>query len=151
MNTHPISTGEQRGPFIGAWQLVSFEATADGQTVYPLGPDATGLLVYTDTGHMSVILSRANRTRMESADAQAGSLAEKAAAFESCFAYAGRFEVAAGRVIHLLEQCTLPNWIGTEQVRYCRFERDRLILETPPLPINGRETVSRLAWERVKS
>ena len=145
-----VASFKQREPFLGAWQLVSFEAAAAGQTIYPFGADATGLLIYTVAGRMSVILSRSNRPGFRVADARGGTAEEKAAAFESCFAYAGTFEVADGRVIHRLEQCTLPNWIGTEQVRFCRFEEDRLTLETPPLPMDGRETVSRLVWRRVK-
>ncbi len=47
---------------VGAWELVSFEATApDGAVSYPFGPDAIGLLVYTDSGHMSVAIAEAGR------------------------------------------------------------------------------------------
>lgn len=135
------------GHLVGAWRLVSWTSTADGQTNHPYGPNAHGLLLYTPTGRMSVFLSQANRSAF--ARAEAGTTEEKAAAFDSCFGYSGSFEVDAGRVIHRLEQCTFPNWIGTEQVRFVRFELDCLILETPPLPTGGRNAVSRLIWRKL--
>ena len=140
-----------REHLVGAWRLVSWEARAEGQTSFPFGADASGLLIYTATGQMSVFLSQPNRKRFVGVEAQAGAVAEKAAAFDSCFAYSGTFEVADGRVIHRLEHCTFPNWIGTGQVRLLRLDGNRLILETPPLPTNGREAVSRLVWAGIKS
>ena len=135
---------------VGAWRLVSWEARAGGQTNFPFGADARGLLIYTSTGRMSVFLSQSNRKRFAGAEAKAGSPEEKVAAFDSCFAYSGIFEVADGRVIHRLDHCTFPNWVGTEQVRFMRLDGDRLILETPPLPTGERPAVSRLIWERLK-
>jgi hypothetical protein len=123
-------------------------AGTEGQTHCPFGADARGLLIYTATGRMSVFLSRSSREPLLCVEAKAGTLEENAAAFNSCFAYAGTFEVTEGRVIHRLEHCTFPNWIGTEQVRFVRFEGERLISETPPLPSGGRSAVSRLIWER---
>lgn len=137
--------------FVGSWCLVSWESTTEGETDFPFGKDATGQLVYTATGQVSVFLSQPNRGRFVRAEAKAGTAAEKTAAFDSCFAYAGTFRVAKDRLIHRVEHCTFPNWIGTEQERFVRFDGDRLILETPPLPAGHRQAVSRLVWERVKS
>jgi hypothetical protein len=138
------------GDFIGAWRLVSWEARAGDEVTFPFGKDARGLLIYTATGQMSVFLSQSNRTPFAKSEAKAGTEEEKVAAFDSCFAYAGTFEVADGRVTHRLEDCTFPNWIGTAQVRFVRPSGDRLVLETPPLPSGDRQAVSRLVWERIK-
>ncbi|MBM3882834.1 MAG: hypothetical protein FJ387_24445 [Verrucomicrobia bacterium] len=138
-----LAAGRER--FVGTWKLVSFEnRTAEGEVTFPFGEDATGCLIYTAAGRMSVMLSKAGRAPFGTPDPMAVEVEEKAAAFESCIAYAGTYEVGEGRIIHRLEQCTLPNWIGSEQMRFYRFEGDRLILETPPTPTTGRETVSRL-------
>jgi hypothetical protein len=126
-------------------------AEADGKTTFPFGADASGVLVYTAAGQMSVFLSQSNRERFALAEAKAGTAAEKAAAFDSCFAYAGTFELANGRLTHRITHCTFPNWIGTEQVRSLSFDGNRLILETPPLPMDGRQVVSRLTWERFQN
>ena len=138
------------GDFIGAWRLVSWEARAGNQVTFPFGRDARGLLIYNESGQMSVFLSQSKRAPFAKSEANAGTEEEKVAAFSSCFAYAGTFEVADGRVTHRLEHCTFPNWIGTEQVRFVRLSGDRLVLETPPLPSSDRQAVSRLVWERIK-
>jgi hypothetical protein len=135
---------------VGAWRLVSWEARADGQVRHPFGAEARGILIYTSSGRMSVFLSQTNRPPFAQADAKAGTLEEKAAAFDSCFAYAGTFHAVAGRVIHRLEHCTFPNWAGSEQLRLLQLSGDRLVLETPPLPMDGRAAVSRLTWERIR-
>jgi hypothetical protein len=139
-----------RENLIGAWRLISWEARVEGQTSFPFGSEAGGLLIYAATGQMSVFLSQSKREHFTRAEAKAGTPTEKAAAFDSCFAYSGTFRVADGRVTHRLDHCTFPNWIGTEQVRFLQIDGDRLILETPPLPMNGTEAVSRLIWERIK-
>jgi hypothetical protein len=136
--------------FVGAWRLVSWEARTGDQITFPFGKEANGLLIYTATGRMSVFLSQSKRTPFAKSEAKAGTDEEKVAAFDSCFAYAGTFEVADGRVTHRLEHCTFPNWVGTAQVRFLRLDGDRLVLETPPLPSGDRQSVSRLVWERVK-
>lgn len=142
-----LAGGRER--FVGNWRLVSFESrTAEGEVTFPFGEDATGCLMYTAAGRMSVMLSKAGRAPFGTPDPMAVEVDEKAAAFESCIAYAGTYEVGEGRIIHRLEECTLPDWIGSEQVRFYRFEGDRLILETPPLPVRGRHAVSRLVWKR---
>ena len=53
-----------RANLIGAWTLVSFESRSlDGSSViYPFGPDAQGIIMYTPDGYMSAQLMRAGRT-----------------------------------------------------------------------------------------
>lgn len=139
-----------RADFIGTWRLVSFEAKAEGQTTHPFGRDAQGSLIYTPAGRISVMLSKPDREHFAGNEMLRGTPEEKVAAFDSCLSYFGTFEVNGNAVIHRIELCTFPNWIGTEQVRFLQFDGDRLVLETPPMSADGRETVSRLVWERVK-
>lgn len=142
-----VAVGRQ--PFVGTWKLVRFEArTAEGGVSFPFGEDARGCVVYAADGRMSVTLSRSSRPRFGSPDPTAATAEEKTAAFESCFAYSGTYEVDKDRVIHRLDHSTFPNWVGSEQVRFFRFEEGRLVLETPPLPLGGGRAVSRLIWER---
>lgn len=135
--------------FIGTWRLVSFESKADGQTTHPFGREAQGTLVYSPAGRMAVMLSKPARERFAGNDAVRATAEEKAAAFDSCLSYAGTFEVNGDAVIHRLEQCTFPNWVGTAQRRFFKFDGNRLTLETPPIQTDGRPTVSRLVWERI--
>lgn len=138
-----------RSNFVGAWRLVSFEAMAEGVTTYPLGRGARGCLHYGSGGEMSVVLSKPDREHFAGADLGLATVEEKSAAFDSCFSYFGTFELRDGAVIHHVEHCTLPNWIGSDQVRLFHFEKNRLTLETPPMPSGGKETVSRLVWEKI--
>jgi 3-hydroxybutyryl-CoA dehydrogenase len=136
--------------FVGAWRLVSFDARAgNGETLYPLGSDATGRLLYTASGYMGVVLSKAERGRFASEDVLAGTLEERAAAMESYFSYSGTYEVLEDCIIHRIDMASFPNWIGTAQVRQYLLEGNRLTLTTPPVPTGGRELVSRLVWERL--
>ena len=139
-----------RSNFVGAWRLVSFEATAEGVTTYPFGRGARGCLYYGPGGEMSVVLSKPDREHFAGADVGLATADEKVAAFGSCFSYFGTFELKGSVVIHHVEHCTFPNWIGSDQVRLFHFEKNRLTLETPPTPSGGKETVSRLVWERIQ-
>ena len=50
---------------VGSWSLVSWEAvTRDGESSYPYGRSPSGLLVYTEDGHVSVAIMSANRPRV---------------------------------------------------------------------------------------
>jgi 3-hydroxybutyryl-CoA dehydrogenase len=149
-NTTAEAKPVTRADFFGAWRLVSFEAKAEGETTYPFGREASGCLIYTPTGQMSVVLSKADRERFAGEDVRLATPEEKSAAFDSCFSYFGTFEVKGNAVIHHVEHCTFPNWIGSDQARLFHFDGNRLILETPPMPSGGRETISRLVWERIQ-
>jgi steroid delta-isomerase-like uncharacterized protein len=138
-----------RANFIGAWRLVSFESKADWQTTHPFGREAQGTLVYSPGGRISVVLSKPDRGRFAGNDAVRATPEEKVAAFDSFLSYFGTFDVNGNVVIHRIEQCSFPNWIGTEQRRFFLFDGNRLTLETPPIQTDGQPTVSRLTWERV--
>ena len=118
---------QQTGPpgdekFVGAWRLISWESIADGMTSFPFGSNAGGLLIYTASGGMSVFLSKPDRMPFARPEARAGDATEKAAAFDSCFAYAGTYEVTEGRVLHRLAHCTFPNWTAPHR---CAFSASR--------------------------
>ena len=133
---------------VGAWRLRRFEATtADEEPTYPLGENATGYLIYTADGHMSATLMRAERMPFGSDDIRAGTAEERVRAYEDFIAYAGRYEVREGAVVHHVELALFPNWIGSEQLRYVELDGDTLTITTPPV---GRYAKSRLIWERAR-
>jgi len=137
-------------PLVGTWRLVSVHTwRADGQITYPFGRDVVGYLIYTEQGHLSLSIMAANRPQIQSADMTAGTVAEKAAAYDTYLAYAGTYRLYADRVVHNLECSLIPQWVGTEQVRFLKFEGNRLTLRTAPLMRDGVETVSNLVWERI--
>ncbi len=136
--------------FIGTWRLISFQTTAGDRLSYPMGEDAQGRLIYTRAGQMSVVLSRANRARLDSDDILAASIEEKAGAYDSCLSYFGGFELKSDTVVHHIEYCTFPNWVGSVQERFFHFDGNRLTLRTPPMTVQGATIVSTLVWERMK-
>jgi len=52
-------------------------------------------------------------------------------------------------VIHHIEVCSYPNWIGNAQVRYAKLDRDVLVLSTKPMIFQGVERRAELVWDRV--
>ena len=58
-------------------------------------------------------------------------------------------EVVEGdRVIHRVETCQYPNWVGQVQERMLRFEGDRLHLLTPAQKTRRGLQTSTVAWRR---
>lgn len=75
------TAAEVREQLLGAWKLVSWQQIHDdGSVAYPLGEDAIGQLMYTDSGHVSAQLVRARQTRFASDDWQQATTDETAAA-----------------------------------------------------------------------
>lgn len=125
------SSEENRARLIGAWRAVSWhEKDAEGHFVFPMGEEAKGQLIYSPEGRMSAHLVSANMARFAKADWRAATAEERAKAWLEYFGYYGAFSIDEEKqaVIHHVEGGSFPNMVGTEQVRYFRFEGDRLIL-----------------------
>src|SRR4051812_33129369 len=89
----------------GTWRLVSVSATtASGvRNDAPYGADPTGLLIYTRDGRMSVTISHAGRKLLSVIDRTAAPPSERAEAFATFLAYAGRYTVVGDSVVHHVE------------------------------------------------
>jgi Lipocalin-like domain len=134
---------------VGAWRLVRWEVRReDGAVTSPFGPGARGYLLYTEQGVMSATLSAADRPPFASDDPLAATDAEGARASRTYSAYCGHYEVRGDTVVHHVELCSYPNWVGTDLERRLELEGDRLILSTPPVVRGGIRQTSRLVWER---
>lgn len=136
---------------IGTWTLAAWRrVTEDGSVSHPLGADAHGLLVYSPNGRMSVVLAAAGRPQMETADPLGGDVQARAAAYSTCLAYYGTYEVRDDEVVHRVDVALFPNWSGVEQVRPFTLDGDELVLRTPPMQTSAGSVVNELAWEREK-
>lgn len=127
-----IASDELRRQLVGAWRLVSWQLIDDdGSIDHPLGSDAIGQLMYTESGHVSAQLVRANQAPFASDDWQRASPAEMVAAWPGYFGYFGTFSVdpERGVVTHHVQAGWFPNLAGTEQVRHYRFEEGLLVLD----------------------
>ncbi len=134
----------------GTWKLVAWRRAAeDGTITYPLGEDASGLLIYTADGRMAVQMAAANRPPLATDDPPLGGDAQKrAAAYSTCLAYFGSYELRGDSVVHRIDVSLFPNWSGAEQSRPFTYAGNELVLRTPPMEgVNGT-VVNEIAWAR---
>jgi len=135
--------------FVGNWRLLSFESrTLDGHVTYPMGDKLVGYIMYNDQGDMSVAFMSTNRPVFASGDARGASVEEKVTAFDTFFAYCGKYEIQGQKVLHHIEVCIFPNWTGVTQERFFELAENRLTLSTPPFLLGGTQQTSHLIWER---
>lgn len=134
----------QASDLLGAWHLVSWSLVyADGRPPeHPLGADATGILMYTQDGHVSALLMRKARPAQAPANP-----AEAAAAYADSFSYAGRFTLREGTAYHAIEVSSNPALIGITSTRHIEFSGDRLILSGPDFAAGSPRT-QRIEWRR---
>ena len=143
----PADDREHSEPFLGSWALVSFEyILASGEVSKPLGDSPTGSILYQPDGRMSAQVSIRNPTKFANDDPAGASDKEATQAWRTYLGYWGTFKVFVDKqvVVHRVEGSSFSNWIGTEQVRYFRFDgANQLILEVQSF--SGRST---LVWQR---
>ena len=139
-------------PVIGIWKLISFQAEADDGTVtYPFGKDVAGLLLIDAKGHFSVQLMDRKRPSFKSGDPRGGTPEEVKTAFENYMEYYGTFDLDETKAVAIfhVRGAWLPNWIGTDQIRYYALSENRLSISTAPVLYGGKTAVGKLIWERV--
>jgi hypothetical protein len=140
--------------FIGAWRLISaeFRAADDSLAESPYGSEPQGVLVYEAQGTMCAQIASKDRKPFAVADRMGGTDAELRAAFQTYQAYCGTFKVDEREhtVTHGVTLALLPNWVGSQQRRYYKFQDGKLILKTPPLTIGGKQVTGVLVWEKIR-
>lgn len=133
----------------GQWNLVAWRrVTSDGSEAFPFGKDATGMLVYTETGGMIVQMTAGGRKPLNTNDPIGGEVADRATAYSGYLAYFGSYEVKGGEVHHIIQGSSFPNWIGDTQVRPFELQGEHLTLRTPPVEIGGVTVVNEMSWVR---
>lgn len=135
----------------GVWRLVSSEfRTSSGEVIYPLGEDALGQAIFTESGYMSGQLMRQNRPFFASGNQASGTPEEIKAALEGYVAYYGpcQVDVEKKTLTTDVEGSLYPNWVGGQQVRYYELTDRQLILKTSPIALGDEEIIGVLTWER---
>ena len=138
-------------PVIGIWKLISFQAEAgDGAVIYPFGRDVAGLLIIDAKGYFSAQVMDTKRPSFKSDDPRGGTPDEVRMAFENYIGYYGTFDLdeTKAAVIFHVRGAWLPNWIGTDQIRYYSLGENRLSISTAPVLFDGKKAVGKLIWER---
>jgi hypothetical protein len=142
----------QAEDLIGTWRLRSWKnLSSDGSAVDPLGEKPVGYIFYNHDGYMSVEIMAEHRAPYHDADVFGGTPHERSEAIATYLSYSGPFEVIPEQdtVIHHIEVCSYPNWIGNAQVRYANLNGDVLVLSTKPMIFQGVERRAELVWDRV--
>lgn len=140
----------RRAQFLGAWRLVHWRVTyPDGRITFPYGEHAEGLLLYT-AERMSATVAASGRASLKSANPRHAPAADRAAAFDGFFNYAGRWQIEGEAVIHKLELALNPDMVGTVQRRDAVFDHaDALRLSAAELLPDGGHRRHELSWERI--
>jgi hypothetical protein len=145
---------QSKDALIGTWKLVSAKITTDkGEVRDSWGPNPVGLLTYTADDRVSAILTLSGRKPLSVSDFISAPAAERAEAFATMTAYAGRFTLAGEKVTHHVEVASMPNDVGTDLERsIMRLDADRLVLRVAKPYLRGGMMVrsQELVWQRVK-
>ena len=136
---------------LGVWELINCEGRSDnGQSFLPYGPHATGKLIYTEDGHLTVTLMNSDRPLFASEDISKSTAEEVAAAFSSFDSYSGRWSLDenSGRIEHIIEAGRIPNWVGKTHFRYCSVEDGCLTLSTEQFSMGENTWRVYVKWRR---
>ena len=137
-------------PLLGTWRLKSFvrEVAGTGEHYNQLGEHPDGYLTYGADGRMLVffVSDEQPRPRAEPTDE------ERIKLHKTMLAYGGTYTLSPGKVVHHIDIEWDGRRLGTDQVRFYTIEGDKLVIKTEPnkSPIDGREGVGILTFERVK-
>jgi hypothetical protein len=131
---------------LGRWRIVEWvQRYDDGRLKYPLGRKPQGFIQY-DNDRMFCFISDGERPALSGSQWTAPE-AEKAAAYASCLAYSGSYEIAGDEILHKVDLSLYPNWVGTTQRRRAVL-RDRRLALTARLEHGTPEArTAELIWE----
>jgi len=144
-----MTESDPAASLVGLWRLKdAFVADLQGKRTGPaFGPSPKGYIVYMPDGTMMIVVADTDQPPL-SGDRLNAPVEERARAYSLTSAYAGRYRFDGSKVVHTVEVCTYPNWIGTEVVRSVELNGDEAILRTAPQPLNGVQSVVCLIWQR---
>jgi hypothetical protein len=153
-----VAAGITKQAVIGAWRLVGIDYSGpNGALADPVfGPNPQGIIVYDQTGWMSVQIVSANRPVMTrpatrtSGVVTADDARLAAAAFDTYYAYFGTWEynAATSVVTHHIKSSLLPYETGLEYRREATFDGAHLKL-TARSQESGEARQRTLVWERI--
>jgi hypothetical protein len=146
------AVAQSKTDLVGTWKLVSASYTTDKgkviHNVYGLNP--TGFLTYTADGRMMAIITDGGRKPLSVNDRVSAPASERAEAFATSVAYAGRYTLDGDKVIHHVEVSAMQNVVNTELVRtIVKLEGKRVTLRTPLFSRAGLKVTEELVWERM--
>jgi len=147
----PTSGSAEDNSLVGTWKLKSFvrEIAGTGERYNQLGEHPEGFLGYSSDGRMYTILVASDRIKPQ---VEAPSDEERIKLHKSMIAYAGTYTIDGGKVVHHVDISWNGARAGSDQIRFYTLEGSTLTIKTAPnkSPIDGREGVGIVVWEKVK-
>ena len=142
------SFADDRTKILGVWKIVSqeWEIQATGERRPVMGKNPTGYAIFTPEGRMMAIVTGEGRNPPKTDQDRANLL-------NSMAAYTGMYRLEGDKLIYKAEVAWHPARVGTEQVRFCRFDGDRLHVISDWMPSTfGPVGMGRIiiTWERAK-
>ena len=139
---------------VGRWKLITAEdVRADGSVArYPWGRHPIGSIV-AEGGSCYLQIMSSDPPSFQSPDTPIGEQM-KAALLTTYIAYSGPCSIddVAGTVTLRVEAAWRPEYVGTEQKRFFRFEEGKLLFGPAPnsMRVGGEALTRRLTLERVR-
>jgi lipocalin-like protein len=145
------ANSQRKDSVVGTWKLVSVTATTDKGVVNKatLGQNPSGLLTYTADGRMMAIISDDGRKPLSVADRISAPAEERAQAYSTFMAYAGRYTYTCDKVVHHVEVASLQNWVNTEQIRFVTLRGNHLVVRNTPQLRGAVMVTLESVWERL--
>jgi hypothetical protein len=131
----------------GVWTLVAqvYEDVDTGERIPIFGAHPKGCQIATPDGRWIALATAEGRPVPQTDEA-------RALALRTMIAYTGRYRVEEGKVVTKVDAAWNESWVGTEQVRYYRFETDDLLhLQSAPQPhpnLLGKTVRIVVTWAR---
>ncbi|GHE34247.1 lipocalin-like domain-containing protein [Sphingobacterium griseoflavum] len=142
-----------KNELLGTWKLLSYIEVPIGgdDSLFPMGKNPYGLLMYSPDGFMSVQISREERLPYASNDKLQPSQDEMLSSLQGYIAFCGKFKVdnSSAIVSYMIKSSLFPNWKNKVQRRKIDFEGDILYLKsTEPILSNGQYVNSYMTWQK---
>jgi hypothetical protein len=152
--TTPFNGSTQsKADLVGTWKLVSATETTKKGEVRSFGQNPAGFITYTADNRVMLIITNGGRKPLSNPDYITAPIVERAEAFATMTAYAGRYTLNGDKVIHHIEVCSMPNAVNTDQVRLItKLKGNSLSLRTATMVSPSEQIAYReFVWERISS
>jgi Lipocalin-like domain len=147
----PTAEAAEDNPLLGTWKLKSFvrEVLATGERYNQMGEQPDGYLSYSADGRMLAFFVSDNQPRPRADPTDE----ERIKLHKGCLPMAARTNCLPGRLFIALISNGTDADLELSRVRLFTLDGDRLVIKTEPdkSPIDGREGMGILTFERVKS
>jgi hypothetical protein len=98
---------------------------------------------------MMAIISDDGRKPLSVADRVSAPVEERAQAYSTFMAYAGRYVFSCDKVVNHVEVASLQNWVNTEQTRFVTLQGNRMFVRNTPMLRSGVLITIESKWERL--